>query len=201
MQIPTWRLDVEREIDLIEEIGRIYGYLKLPNTLPAFAGAVVPLPNAEKHALLRQRLLALGYNESVSSTFIAAEDARAFSNAEPVRLENPVSEEAACLRSSLLPGITAQMNYNLNRGNNDVRLFESGDIFERPATGWMKNGAPSLPLPAPSPSGAAWPARALRLLRDEGRHGGATVGSSNIAGCISIRMCRNTFIPDARRAR
>ena len=130
VEIPTWRLDVEREIDLIEEIGRIYGYLKLPNTLPAFAGAVIPLPNAEKHALLRQRLLALGYYESVSPTFIAAEEARAFSAAEPVRLENPLSEEAAVLRSSLVPGLTAQMNYNLNRGNNDVRLFESGDIFE-----------------------------------------------------------------------
>jgi phenylalanyl-tRNA synthetase beta chain len=129
VEVPTWRLDVEREIDLIEEIARIYGYLKLPNTLPAFAGAVVPLPDAEKHALLRQRLLALGYNESVTSTFIAVDDARAFTSGEPVRLENPVSEEAACLRSSLLPGITAQVNYNLNRGNNDVRLFECGDIF------------------------------------------------------------------------
>ncbi len=129
VEVPTWRLDVEREIDLIEEIARIHGYLKLPNTLPAFAGAVVPLPNAEKHALLRQRLLALGYNESVATTFIAADEARAFSAGEPVRLENPVSEEAACLRSSLLPGITAQVNYNLNRGNNDVRLFECGDIF------------------------------------------------------------------------
>ncbi|MGA2992597.1 MAG: phenylalanine--tRNA ligase subunit beta [Candidatus Korobacteraceae bacterium] len=129
VEVPTWRLDVEREIDLIEEIARIYGYLKLPNTLPAFAGAVVLPPNAEKHALLRQRLLALGYNESVTSTFIAIDDARAFTSGEPVRLENPVSEEAACLRSSLLPGITAQVNYNLNRGNNDVRLFECSDIF------------------------------------------------------------------------
>jgi phenylalanyl-tRNA synthetase beta chain len=129
VEVPTWRLDVEREIDLIEEIARIHGYLKLPNTLPAFAGAVVPLPNAEKYARLRQRLLALGYNESVSTTFIAVDEARAFSAGEAVQLENPVSEEAACLRSSLLPGITAQVSYNLNRGNNDVRLFECGDIF------------------------------------------------------------------------
>jgi phenylalanyl-tRNA synthetase beta chain len=130
VQVPTWRLDVEREIDLIEEVARIYGYLKLPNTLPAFAGAVIPLPDAEKHALLRQRLLALGYNESISTTFISPDEARAFSTGEAVRLENPLSEEAACLRSSLVPGMIAQVNYNLNRGNNDVRLFESGDIFE-----------------------------------------------------------------------
>ena len=80
--MPTWRLDVDREIDLIEEVGRIYGYLKLPNTLPAFAGAVIPLPNAEKQATLRQRLLALGYNESISSTFISAEEVRAYSSVE-----------------------------------------------------------------------------------------------------------------------
>jgi len=128
--VPTWRLDVDREIDLIEEVGRIYGYLKLPNTLPAFAGAVIPLPNAEKQATLRQRLLALGYNESISSTFISAEEVRAYSTAQPVRLENPLSEEAACMRSSLVPGMVNQIAYNLNRGNTDVRLFESGDIFE-----------------------------------------------------------------------
>jgi phenylalanyl-tRNA synthetase beta chain len=130
VEVPTWRLDVDREIDLIEEVGRIYGYLKLPNTLPAFAGAVIPLPNAEKQATLRQRLLALGYNESVASTFISAEEVRAYSSAQPVRLENPLSEEAACMRSSLVPGMVNQIAYNLNRGNSDVKLFESGDIFE-----------------------------------------------------------------------
>ena len=130
VEVPTWRLDVDREIDLIEEVGRIYGYLKLPNTLPAFAGAVIPLPNAEKQATLRQRLLALGYNESISSTFISAEEVRAYSAGQPVRLENPLSEEAACMRSSLVPGMVNQIAYNLNRGNTDVKLFEAGDIFE-----------------------------------------------------------------------
>jgi phenylalanyl-tRNA synthetase beta chain len=130
VEVPTWRLDVDREIDLIEEVGRIYGYLKLPNTLPAFAGAVIPLPNADKQATLRQRLLALGYNESISSTFISAEEVRAYSSAQPVRLENPLSEEAACMRSSLVPGMVSQIAYNLNRGNADVKLFESGDVFE-----------------------------------------------------------------------
>ncbi len=130
VEVPTWRLDVDREIDLIEEVGRIYGYLKLPNTLPAFAGAVIPLPNAEKQATLRQRLLAVGYNESISSTFISAEEVRTYSSVEAVRLENPLSEEAACMRSSLVPGLVNQIAYNLNRGNADVKLFESGDIFE-----------------------------------------------------------------------
>jgi phenylalanyl-tRNA synthetase beta chain len=127
--VPTWRLDVEREIDLIEEVARIYSYLKIPGTLPSFAGGVVELPNARKQAVLRSRLLALGLNESLSSTFIPQEDARFFSPAEPVRIANPLSEEASFMRTSLVPGLLLQVAYNLNRGNTDVRLFEAGHVY------------------------------------------------------------------------
>jgi len=127
--VPTWRLDVEREIDLIEEVARIYSYLKIPSTLPSFAGGVVELPNARKQAVLRNRLLALGYNESLSSTFIPQEDARFFASSEPVRIANPLSEEAAFMRTTLVPGLLLQAAYNLNRGNTDVRLFEAGHVY------------------------------------------------------------------------
>jgi phenylalanyl-tRNA synthetase beta chain len=140
--VPTWRLDVEREIDLIEEVARIYSYLKIPNTLPSFAGGVVELPTARKRATLRERLLALGYNESLSSTFIPQEEARAFAaggyaatdaapaaGARPVHIANPLSEEAAYMRTTLVPGLLAQVAYNLNRGNTDVRLFEAGHVY------------------------------------------------------------------------
>jgi phenylalanyl-tRNA synthetase beta chain len=127
--VPTWRLDVEREIDLIEEVARIYSYLKIPDTLPSFAGGVVDLPNARKQAEVRGRLLALGYNESLSSTFIPQEDARFFAQAEPVRIANPLSEEASFMRTSLVPGLLLQVAYNLNRGNADVRLFEAGHVY------------------------------------------------------------------------
>jgi len=130
VQVPTWRLDVDREIDLIEEIARIYGYNKFPNTLPSFAGAVVELPNARKQARLRQTLLALGYSETLSSTFIPIDEGKQFGAPNAVRLENPLSEEAAYMRTSLLPGLVDQVGYNLNRGNTDVRLFEHGHIFE-----------------------------------------------------------------------
>ena len=90
--MPTWRLDVEREIDLIEEVARIYSYLKIPGTLPSFAGGVVEQPNARKQAELRGRLLALGYNESLSSTFIPQEDARFFvsGGVKPNRCASPI---------------------------------------------------------------------------------------------------------------
>ncbi len=78
VHIPSWRLDVEREIDLIEEIARLHGYDKFESTLPPYIGAVVELPHAAMDATLRQRSLALGYNEALSLTFISHADAEKF---------------------------------------------------------------------------------------------------------------------------
>ena len=136
--IPTWRLDVEREIDLIEEIARLHGYNNFPNTLPAFAGAVRELPAAPKEAKIRSSLLALGYNEAVSLSFISHQDAEAFSSAAVVELENPLSEEASLMRSSLVPGMLDMLGHNLNRGTEQVRLFEIGDIYEATGTGTVE---------------------------------------------------------------
>ena len=103
--VPTWRLDVEREIDLLEELARIYGYNKFPNTLPAFVGAVVALPDEPKNARVRETMLALGYNESISITFISGPEAKAFGGGEPRAIANPLSDEAGYLRTSLIPGL------------------------------------------------------------------------------------------------
>ena len=130
VSIPSWRLDVEREIDLIEEIARLHGYDKFANTLPAYAGSVVELPNADKDQKLRSLLLALGYNEAVSLTFISHEDAEQFSSVPVIELANPISTEASVMRSSMVPGMLNMLAYNLNRGSDNVRLFEAGDVFE-----------------------------------------------------------------------
>jgi len=84
VRIPSWRLDVEREIDLVEEIARLHGFDKFANTLPAYSGAVVEPPDAEKDRKLRTSLLGLGYDEAVSLTFISHEDAEAFSSARVI---------------------------------------------------------------------------------------------------------------------
>jgi phenylalanyl-tRNA synthetase beta chain len=143
VEIPSWRLDVEREIDLLEELARIYGYNKFPNTLPPFVGAVVTLPDEPKNAKVRDTMLALGYNESISITFTSEQEAKAFGNphsskrslggapAEPLAIANPLSEEAGYLRTSLIPGLLNMVGYNLNRGNANVRLFEAGEVFEK----------------------------------------------------------------------
>ena len=154
MQVPTWRLDVEREIDVLEELARIYGYNNFPNTLPAFAGSVVELPDEPKNAKMREIMLALGYDEAISITFVPEQDAKMYGShlrtlrefpdtgAPPKRLwldlcpellelANPLNEESAYMRTSLLPGLLNIVAYNLNRGSTDVRLFEAGDVFEK----------------------------------------------------------------------
>ena len=157
VQVPTWRLDVEREIDILEELARIYGYNKFPNTLPAFSGAVVELPNEPKNAKVRQTMLALGYDEAISITFISEQDAKTFGKSivttiagtifpdepgsgeapscEPLAVANPLSDESAYMRTSLLPGLINMVSYNLNRGTTNVRLFEVGEVFEKMGDG------------------------------------------------------------------
>ena len=134
--IPSWRLDVEREIDVIEEIARLHGYNKFENTLPAYSGAVVELPHASIDAALRKNALALGYNEAISLTFISHADAEKFSagselsaGAQVLELENPLSEEASVMRTSLAPGMLDMLAWNLNRDVAEARLFEAGSAY------------------------------------------------------------------------
>ncbi len=130
VRIPSWRLDVEREIDVIEEIARLHGYDKFANTLPAYSGAVVDLPHAAVDAAFRTRALALGYNEAVSLTFISHSDAEEFSSTKVLELENPLSEEASVMRTSMIPGMLDMLAWNLNRDSESVRLFEMGPTYE-----------------------------------------------------------------------
>src|SRR3984885_14124768 len=133
VHIPSWRLDVEREIDVIEEIARLHGYDKFENTLPAYSGAVIELPHAAMDATLRERALALGYNETLSLTFISHADAEKFSSSSAgikvLELENPLSEEASVMRTSLAPGMLDMLAWNLNRDVAKARLFEMGSVY------------------------------------------------------------------------
>lgn len=129
--LPSWRLDVEREIDLIEEVARVYGYNGFANTLPAFGEGLRELPWAQGESAVRRTLLAAGFHEAIASTFCSAADA-ALTAPQPglvVRLGNPLSEEAGVLRPSLMPGMLAMIAGNLHRDVSDVRLFELGTVF------------------------------------------------------------------------
>jgi phenylalanyl-tRNA synthetase beta chain len=161
VHIPSWRLDVEREIDVIEEIARLHGYNKFPNTLPAYSGAVVELPHTRIDGTLRDRSLALGYNEAISLSFISHADAEKFSDgAKVLELENPLSEEASVMRTSLVPGMLDMLAWNLNREVPDARLFEMGNIYkfssgERIEPRRMCLGTSALSVSASLPVGGA----------------------------------------------
>ncbi len=164
VHIPSWRLDVEREIDVIEEIARLHGYDKFENTLPAYSGAVVELPHAAMDATLRQRALAVGYNEALSLTFISHADAEQFSSFSPVgtvlELENPLSEEASVMRTSLAPGMLDMLGWNLNREVAEARLFEMGSVYGLSGEGRVEPkraclGATAAAVRAALPAGGA----------------------------------------------
>jgi phenylalanyl-tRNA synthetase beta chain len=149
--LPSWRLDLEREIDLIEEIARVYGYNRFANTLPEFGEGVRALPWAESESRVRRTLLAAGFHEAIASTFCSAEEAR-LTAPQPgltVPLGNPLSEEAGVLRPSLVPGMLGMIAGNLHRDVSDVRLFELGTVFsgtterveERPAVAFGAVGS------------------------------------------------------------
>ncbi len=148
--LPSWRLDLDREIDLIEEVARVYGYNRFANTLPAFGEGVKALPWAEAEAAVRRLWLSAGFHEAIGSTFCSAAEA-ALTAPQPglaVPLGNPLSEEAGVLRPSLVPGMLAMVAANLNRDVSDVRLFELGTVFsgttdkveERPAVAFGAAG-------------------------------------------------------------
>lgn len=129
--LPSWRLDLEREIDLIEEVARVYGYNRFRNTLPAFGEGVRALSWAESEEAVRLTLRAAGFNEAIGSTFCSAADA-AITAPQPgltVPLGNPLSEDAGVLRPSLVPGMLAMIAVNLHRDVSDVQLFEMGTVF------------------------------------------------------------------------
>jgi len=129
---PSWRADVEREIDLIEEVARVYGLDKFPPRLPAARQGAARLPHHDAEARLRERLIGLGYQEIVTIPHVAEDRDALFrpsdfqQNAQPARLANPLSEEANVLKSTGVVTMAAALEWNLNRGQRNVRLFEIG---------------------------------------------------------------------------
>ena len=127
--LPSWRLDLTRQIDLVEEIARVYGYNRFANTLPT-PGVVQAHPTARAESAVRSRLLALGFSEAISSTFASPAENTLFAPQIPgIALENPLNEDLSLLRPSLLPGMVTMLSHNLNRDIHSARLFETGAIF------------------------------------------------------------------------
>jgi len=129
---PSWRRDVTREVDLVEEVARHYGFEKFPPRLPAAKQPAARLPHAEAEDHLRERLLGLGYDEIVTIPLVDPEDDAVFrgDGTTPLKLANPLAEDASTLRSSGIVNMLQALAWNLNRGQRNLRLFEIGWAYE-----------------------------------------------------------------------
>jgi phenylalanyl-tRNA synthetase beta chain len=128
---PSWRADVEREIDLIEEVARVHGMDKFPPRLPAARSGAARLPHQEAETRLRERLIGLGYHEILTIPHVAEERNELFRppDAVPAKLANPLSEEAGVLKSTGLVTMAGAIEWNLNHGQRNLRLFEIGHHY------------------------------------------------------------------------
>lgn len=131
VEVPSHRFDISLEVDLIEELARLYGYNRLPVRYPQARLAPQPKTEARAHLPeLRRLLVARGYQEAVTYSFIDPKQFELFSpGVEPLLLANPISNDMAAMRSSLWPGLVKALSHNLNRQQDRVRMFESGLRF------------------------------------------------------------------------
>jgi phenylalanyl-tRNA synthetase beta chain len=134
LRIPTWRVDLKREADLIEEVGRLHGVDKIPATPPRGAlGSNAYDAVHDQLAEARRILSGLGLNEAQGQTLIAKSEARASLEAEMVALANPLSADMDVLRPSLLPGLVHSLRHNVSHQTETVALFEVGRVFRQQA--------------------------------------------------------------------
>ncbi|WP_066017089.1 phenylalanine--tRNA ligase subunit beta [Endozoicomonas atrinae] len=131
VSVPSWRFDISIEEDLVEELGRIYGYNNLPESTPM---ALLKMKQVDESQVqesdIRRALTARGYQEAVCFSFIAPELHKLFDpQHEPVALSNPIASDLSVMRTTLLPGLVKTAGYNLNRQQSRVRLFETGLTF------------------------------------------------------------------------
>ena len=131
VDVPSHRFDLSIEVDLIEELARLYGYNRLPVRYPQ--ARLAPQPQSEERAelgQLRRLLVARGYQEAVTFSFIDPKWFELFHpGVQPLTLANPISADLAAMRASLWPGLVKALQHNLNRQQTRVRLFESGLRF------------------------------------------------------------------------
>ena len=151
--IPSWRVDVGLEEDLIEEVARHVGYDKIASELPPSNMAGEYQPAEMKRRDLRRALKSLGFDEAISFSFIDAAHDERFellpslagegATAALVTLNNPIIDEATRMRPTLLPGLLESVRHNLNHGSRDVRLFEIGRVFAGSGADELRGDLPS----------------------------------------------------------
>lgn len=141
VDVPSWRgADVTREVDLIEEVARRHGFHRFPEALGPFRPGTVPdHPLFLLEDRVRDLLCGRGFFEAQTPAFVPAHEGE-------VRLQNPLSQEEPVLRRDLVPSLLRRLEYNLARGNRDVRLFEVGTSFTATPVGELPGEEPRVVL-------------------------------------------------------
>ena len=147
---PSWRHDVTREVDLVEEVARHFGYDKFPPRLPPAKQPAHRLPHAGALGLLCERVVALGYQEIVEIPLVDPQRDALFRPEEriPAVISNPLAEDASVMRSSGIVSMLGALEWNLNHGQRNLRLFEIGKTYEINAQGGEPVETPVLTLGA-----------------------------------------------------
>jgi len=137
-QQPSWRRDVTRGIDLVEEVARHYGYEKFPPRLPPAKQPARALPHAEAMERIIERLVGLGYHEIVAIPIVGSKLDALFrpEGVTPAVIGNPLAEDASTMRSNGIVSMASALEWNLNHGQRNLRLFEIGRTYE------LHNGEP-----------------------------------------------------------
>ncbi len=157
-EVPSWRIDVEQEEDLVEEVARHTGFDKIGSELPPSSAAGEYQPTEMKQRLLRRALNAFGFDEAINFSFAPKE------TEDQPELKNPIIEDAAFMRATLLPGLLNSLRHNLNHGMRDVRLFEIGRVFGSVRSGELPDERLALGLVATGGAVEANVAQAVREL-------------------------------------
>jgi phenylalanyl-tRNA synthetase beta chain len=131
VKLPFFRVDIEREADLIEEIARFYGYDKIPAQLPPIR-ELEPLRSPRRIIIerIRQILLSHGLDEVVNLSFSDIEEEKTFKGSQKaIGIRNPISSRAAYMRTTLMGGLLQNISWNKNRGAEGVHIFEIGNVY------------------------------------------------------------------------
>ncbi|MGD9345330.1 MAG: phenylalanine--tRNA ligase subunit beta [Candidatus Aminicenantes bacterium] len=131
VQVPFFRIDIEREADCIEEVARFYGYENIPSQFPPLT-AMEPPPDPKERQIrrARQALLRCGFDEVVNYSFADPANEEKFqSGRKAISIRNPISTKASLLRTTLLEGLLETVVWNLNRDADGIHIFEVGNIY------------------------------------------------------------------------
>jgi len=132
---PSFRVDITREADLVEEIARLVGYNNIPVTLPAIRPTEENMPEFVLRDRIKTMLVGVGFTEIITYSFISPQSADILGAGEKsdlrsfVKLRNPLSQDQSVMRTSLIPGLLSTVRSNSLRGQNDLRIFEWGRTY------------------------------------------------------------------------